>query len=126
MMDLSDGLGIDLPRMLAASGAGATIDLDHLPIHEATRAAAAALGADPVAWATGGGEDYELLVTCEPGALGRLQQGLRDVCGTALTPVGEVVEGTGDVRWSRAGQPVTAARGFEHFVTRTVTRGART
>jgi thiamine-monophosphate kinase len=117
MMDLSDGLGIDLPRLLAASGAAAAIDVDRLPIHEATRATAAGLGVDPTAWATSGGEDYELLLTCEPQALGRLQQGLRDVCGTTLTPVGEVIEGAGDVRWSAAGRPVAVARGFEHFVT---------
>jgi thiamine-monophosphate kinase len=124
MMDLSDGLGIDLPRLLAASGVGAAIDVDRVPIHEAARATGAALGVDPAAWATSGGEDYELLLTCEPQALGRLQPGLRDVCGTALTPIGEVIEGAGEVRWSAAGRPVTVARGFEHFVTPPVASGA--
>jgi thiamine-monophosphate kinase len=125
LMDLSDGLGIDLPRLLTASGAGAAINVDRVPIHESARATGAALGVDPVAWATGGGEDYELLLTCEPQSLGRLQQGLRDVCGTPLTPIGEVIEGAGDVNWSAGGRPVTVARGFEHFVTPPVPSGVR-
>ena len=54
---------------------------------------AAALGADPLAWATGGGEDYELLLTCEPAALARLQRGLADAFGSRLTPIGEVTAG---------------------------------
>jgi thiamine-monophosphate kinase len=115
MMDVSDGLGIDLPRLLAESGAGAAVDVDRLPVDAATRAVAAALGADPTAWATGGGEDYELLLTCEPAALERLQRGLAEACGTRLTPIGEITAGARPVRWSSRGHEVTVARGFEHF-----------
>jgi thiamine-monophosphate kinase len=125
MMDLSDGLGIDLPRLLGASGVSAAIDVERLPIDEATRAVAAALGVDPAAWATGGGEDYELLLTCEPAALTRLQHGLLDACGTRLTPIGEVTAGPGPARWSAGGRAVAVARGFEHFVTRPAASGPR-
>ena len=123
MMDLSDGLGIDLPRLLAESGAGAAVDVDRLPIDAATRAVAAALGADPTAWATGGGEDYELLLTCEPAALERLQRGLAEACGTRLTPIGEITAGARPVRWSSHGHEVTVARGFEHFAGRPAASG---
>jgi thiamine-monophosphate kinase len=123
MMDLSDGLGLDLPRLLGESGVGAGVDIDRLPIDAATRAVAAALGADPAAWATGGGEDYELLVTCEPASLSRLQRGLAEACGTRLTPIGEVTAARG-VRWSSDGREVTVARGYEHFVARPAASGA--
>ena len=124
MMDLSDGLGLDLPRLLAESGAGALVDVEHVPMDAATRAVAAALGADPLAWATGGGEDYELLLTCEPAAFERLQRGLGDI-GARLTAIGEVTAGATGMRWSAGGREVTVARGFEHFAARPAPSGAR-
>jgi len=121
MMDLSDGLGIDLPRMLRESAVGADVDLDRLPVDDATRAVAVALDADPGAWATGGGEDYELLLTCAPAALARLQRGLAEACGTQLTAIGEVTADPA-MRWSSRGREVTVARGYEHFAARPARR----
>ena len=57
MMDLSDGLGTDLPRLAAASGLGFRIHEELLPVRPGFTAAQAA----------GDGEDYELLVTFRPG-----------------------------------------------------------
>lgn len=121
MMDLSDGLGIDLPRMLRESAVGADVDLDRLPVDDATRAVAVALDVDPRAWATGGGEDYELLLTCDPAALARLQRGLAEACGTQLTAIGEVTADPA-MRWSSRGREVTVARGYEHFAARPARR----
>ena len=123
MMDLSDGVGIDLPRLADESHAGALIDVERLPLDDATRAVAAALGADPLAWATGGGEDYELLLACEPTALARLQRGLAEAYRIHLTPIGEVTAG-GGVVWRSRGREVTVARGFEHFAARPAASGA--
>jgi thiamine-monophosphate kinase len=122
MMDLSDGLGLDLPRLLGESGVGAGIDVDRLPIDQPTRVVAAALGADVIAWATSGGEDYELLLTCEPAALPRLERGLAEACGTRLTPIGEVTASA--LRWTSRGREVTVARGYEHFAARPAASGA--
>jgi thiamine-monophosphate kinase len=126
MMDLSDGIGIDLPRLIGESHASAVIDVERLPLDDATRAVAAALGADPLAWATGGGEDYELLVACEPTTLARLQRGLADAFRTHLTPIGEVTAEATGVRWRSRGREVTVARGFEHFAARPAASGAGT
>jgi thiamine-monophosphate kinase len=123
MMDLSDGLGIDLPRLLGESRVGARVDVDTVPIDEATRGLARALGAEALAWATGGGEDYELLLTCEPAAVPRLQRGLAEACGTSLTAIGEIIAGEPAARWLSGGREVAVARGFEHFAT---AGGART
>jgi thiamine-monophosphate kinase len=125
MMDLSDGLGIDLPRLLGESRVGAEVDIDRLPVDDATRAVAAALGADPTTWATGGGEDYELLLTCEPATLPRLAQGLAEACGTRLTAIGKVTAAR-PVRWFSGGREVTVARGYEHFAARPAPSGAGT
>jgi thiamine-monophosphate kinase len=115
MMDLSDGIATDLPRLVAESGAAATVDLHRLPVADATREVATALDHDPTAWATGGGEDYELLLTCERGAFERLRAGLDTSLGTTLTAVGEIRGGRG-VRWLDAhGRDAVVAAGFEHF-----------
>ncbi len=63
MMDISDGLFIDLSRLCKESGVGARIYEDRIPISGELRKAAEYLGTDPIDFATGGGEDYELLFT---------------------------------------------------------------
>jgi thiamine-monophosphate kinase len=62
-IDLSDGLSLDLHRLCEASGAGALIYKEAIPISHATRAVAARMGWDPLKLALNGGEDYELLFT---------------------------------------------------------------
>jgi thiamine-monophosphate kinase len=115
MMDLSDGLATDLARLIAESGVGARVDVEQLPIAPATRIVADALEIDPVDWATGGGEDYELLVVCDPTALERLRAGLAQATGTKLSAVGEITAGSG-TRWlDGRGRSVAVAPGFEHF-----------
>jgi thiamine-monophosphate kinase len=64
MIDLSDGLGTDLGHVLRASGVGAVINADALPIHcDVDR------GLSPeqrIDHALGDGEDFELLFTVSP------------------------------------------------------------
>jgi thiamine-monophosphate kinase len=117
MMDLSDGLAIDLGRLCAESRVGATVALDTLPISARTRRVAAAVDHDVRAWATGGGEDYELLVVSAAEAFPRIAGGLAHATGTSLTRIG-TIERSPAVRFVDAqGRDVDVARGFEHFVT---------
>jgi thiamine-monophosphate kinase len=58
MMDLSDGLAMDLPRLCSASGCGADVDPQALPMP-----ATLANHPDVLSLMTTGGEDYELLFT---------------------------------------------------------------
>jgi thiamine-monophosphate kinase len=62
MMDLSDGLGADLPRLAKASGVGFAIEMENLPL---------ARGAN-IDNAISDGEDYELLFAISPRERGRL------------------------------------------------------
>jgi thiamine-monophosphate kinase len=118
MMDLSDGLGTDLPRLAAASGVGARVEVERVPVDEATRGAAQVLGVDVLGWATGGGEDYELLLACPPEAFERLANGLAALTGARLTAIGAITPAAG-VRYVDArGHDVEVAPGFEHFAAR--------
>jgi thiamine-monophosphate kinase len=86
MMDLSDGLSSDLPRMCAASGVGARIEEGKLPTARPP-AYFARSGVDPLKLALHGGDDYELLFTV-PKAKTRLLR--RSLEGVMLTQIGEV------------------------------------
>lgn len=63
MMDVSDGLGIDLTRLCEASGVGCRIDEREIPVNGAARRLARLEGRREAALALGGGEDFELLFT---------------------------------------------------------------
>ena len=120
MMDLSDGLATDLAHVCRESGVSARVLVDRLPLAGATRTAALAVGRNPVDWAAGGGEDYELLVTFAPESADALARGLREATGTPLTVVGEIQPGSEPggtaIRWLAAGgEPLAVGPGYEHF-----------
>jgi thiamine-monophosphate kinase len=116
MMDLSDGLATDLGHICQESGVGARVRVDRLPIAPAVREVAEALGRNAVEWAAAGGEDYELLVTCSPGAAEDLARGLQQATGTPLTVVGEIETQRGEPIWlGSRGEPVVVRGGYEHF-----------
>lgn len=85
-LDLSDGLLADLPRLAAASGCGAVLAVDSLPLSPALRAAL-----HGAAWqrALQGGEDYELCFTAAPEQAARVQQ-IGAGLGLPLTRCGEL------------------------------------
>lgn len=67
MMDISDGLFIDLVRLCDESKAGAKIYLNRIPLSSYLIRACSVMGLDPYRLATTGGEDYELLFTAPDG-----------------------------------------------------------
>jgi thiamine-monophosphate kinase len=116
MMDCSDGLATDLGHICRESAVGARVRLDRVPIAAETRSAARELGADASRWAVSGGEDYELLLTCDPAVVPRLIEGLADATGTALTLIGRIEGSPGELVFLDAlGAPVAMREGFEHF-----------
>jgi thiamine-monophosphate kinase len=111
-MDLSDGLIGDLPKLAAASGLRARVDIEHLPLSPALRAfAAAELARD---WALAAGDDYELLLAVAPDRLAALTAAAAS-CGLALTRIGRLDAGTG-VDWRLNGRKFTPdVQGYDHF-----------
>jgi len=86
MMDISDGLSSDLPRLCAASGVGAHLEKQEIPCGRHSKAALA-LSLDPLQLALHGGDDYELLFTVPPNRARFVPKSFR---GVPLTRVGIV------------------------------------
>ena len=89
MMDLSDGLAGDLAHICERSHVGALVDAAALPVTDATRAIAQALGQDALAFALYGGDDYELLFTAPPKAVGEIVEAAR-AAGAGATVIGQI------------------------------------
>lgn len=90
--DLSDGLAVDLRRLLAP-GVDAVLWQDHLPVPDGVRAAAAATGEDALEWVLHGGGDYELVCAIAPEALKDARASLVGVGGAPLHTIGVCSEG---------------------------------
>ena len=110
MMDVSDGLAIDLSRLCRASEVGARIEIARLPLHPA-----ATLGE-----ALGGGEDYELLATLPSSdAVKEARIELQDAFGVSLTEIGAIIEDMGEERLVAVDEDGTerplAVEGWDHF-----------
>lgn len=112
-IDLSDGLSLDLDRMLRASRVGARIELDRLPLAPGLHTHAAALGLDALSLALHGGEDYELLFAVAPGAPSAAALGRR--LGCRVTELA-VLERGRSARYEHRGERVAiTAHGYDHF-----------
>jgi len=67
MIDVSDGLLAEARHLAEASGVAIDVRRDAFEIAEPLQAVGAALGADPIQFILGGGDDHALLATF-PGA----------------------------------------------------------
>jgi thiamine-monophosphate kinase len=138
MMDLSDGLAADLPRMAEASGCGFEVSAAVLPLSPALRrfASLAGLSADlgrrdarpnpsgrrdarPTLtdFALFGGEDYELVFTTAA-TPERWHDGVAHAAPgrpLRLTRIGRVVRGSGVRFLDAQGREIRGNRSFEHF-----------
>ena len=65
MMDISDGLSSELMHICTQSGVGCAVYEDKLPIDYQAAALAEEMNLNIVTCALNGGEDYELLFTCD-------------------------------------------------------------
>lgn len=107
MIDLSDGLGLDLARLARASGVGAVIRPEAVPV-------AAAATPDE---AIGGGEDYELLATLpSPEAVEGARREMGETFGVALTEIGWIVGGSRvKAVGADGGERPLEPAGWDHF-----------
>lgn len=116
LIDLSDGLSSDLAHICEASGVGARLHADRIPISDETRTVADALGLDALTFALHGGEDFELCLTTPPDTAEALEQGFRNRFDCRLTRIGSIQAGAGvTLCHSDGGEVPLIAGGYDHF-----------
>jgi thiamine-monophosphate kinase len=97
MIDLSDGLGADLPRLALASACGFRLDEPALPLNPGVT----------VKQALSDGEDYELLFALPPRSAAKLQKvWSRQFPKTPLSEIGEL---------TRSPRRAKGPDGYDHF-----------
>ena len=107
MIDVSDGLALDLSRLCDASGVGALLRLAEVPVGPAAN----------LEDALGGGEDYELLATLpDAAAVEAAREELAESFGVPLAEIGTIREESGMVAADAAGDEAPLApAGWDHF-----------
>ena len=108
MIDISDGLLIDLSHICDESRVGAVIYKNKIPISGELADTAKILRTDPVKFALNGGEDYALLFTAPP-----------DIKTTAFK-IGEIVKSGRFIIDENGRKKIFKSEGYEHFKNRIV------
>lgn len=112
-IDLSDGLIADLGHLLAASGCGARIELDRLPLADQVAGVVASSGDWGLPLASG--DDYELCFTIPPARAAELAV-LSAAARCPLTHIGDIDAQPGLRFVQGKGQPWSSSRsGYDHF-----------
>lgn len=116
-IDVSDGLSLDVARLVAASGGAAVLDVGAIPIHPdaVTMSRRAGDTLSPLEHALGDGEDFELVLAMAPDVAAAAAASCPPSC--PLTIIGDVVEGSGLFARNADGSviPLTP-RGYLHAV----------
>jgi thiamine-monophosphate kinase len=103
-VDLSDGLADGIRQIAEASGLGAIVEADALPLEEGAT----------LRDALGGGEDYELLFAVSPRMRSRLKNARRLASDVAVTRIGRLTADRA-MLVNRSGSTEPLPAGFEHF-----------
>lgn len=114
VIDISDGLVGDLAKMCQASGVGAQVRVDEVPIHPLMQAA---FKEDCLRLALSGGEDYELLFSARAEIVDRVKR--RVAC--PVTVIGEIVgDEAGQVTLLdiKGEQVQLEEKGWDHFASK--------
>lgn len=118
MIDLSDGLAGDLRHILKASGCGAELLGNRIPVSRTARLKARqeSSAKPPLLAALTDGEDFELLFTVAPGdAVGVKDGWVKHFPGVKLTCIGRITETPGLKIRTNEGIRDMTEHGYVHF-----------
>lgn len=115
MMDVSDSLLIDIPRLCQQSNLGARIQLENIILDDDFKETALFMDLDPLSAAVIGGEDYGLLFTVNRDGIHTLKNDFLKTFNTPITLLGEM-HSEKRVRYTLNNQSFTPSiKPFTHF-----------
>jgi thiamine-monophosphate kinase len=118
-LDVSDGLVADLQHLCDVSGISAVIEAESVPLSSAARELIA-IDRACLNTALTGGDDYEIVFTAAPAAVGRISELSRST-GVPITHIGRVSASSANepprlIVLDSTGKPLQfAATGWTHF-----------
>jgi thiamine-monophosphate kinase len=111
-IDVSDGLHADLGKLIAASGVGARLDLERLPLSDDLLRNLGPQAACELALR--GGDDYELCLTAHPERRADVLAAAAG-CGCAIQEIGVIESRTGLRCFDHGREVAVSATGYDHF-----------
>jgi thiamine-monophosphate kinase len=115
-IDLSDGLSSDLGHILSASGVGARLYREKIPISPHLQSFCARFGFEAPDYALTGGEDYTLVVTVAADQADTVKQLYEKRFGRQLFELGEITNSGKLEHVDAAGRiTIVPASGWNHF-----------
>lgn len=114
MIDISDGLAVDLHHITAESGCGARILADRIPVSAAAGELAQRTSKTALQHCLEDGEDYELLFTVSSDDAERARKVLADA-GVKVSRIGQIIESGVVLVGADGSKRDLPAVGFEHF-----------
>lgn len=117
MIDISDGLASEIYHICEQSKTGAQIYKQLIPLSDNVLDVSKMTGKDPYSFALYGGEDYELLLTCDADKIEQLTHLFSASFNTRLTYIGKLTDDVGVITLEdENGTCVPIARqGYNHF-----------
>ncbi|NLD37085.1 MAG: thiamine-phosphate kinase [Desulfatiglans sp.] len=118
MMDVSDGLPGDLYHICETSSIGAELWEEMLPVSNALNETSAMYKISPVDFILAPSDDYELLFTCVPQNIEKLERILAEF-GCPVTHIGDIVpiaQGMTLIKKNGKRKPLNK-KGWDHFTT---------
>ncbi len=106
-MDISDGLIVDLQRMMIESGKSAAVFIENIPVPTIFRKNSM------MEFALTGGEDYQLLFTFPARNLPKIERLKKE--GHLISVIGEVRQGSGVRCYDKGKEVILKKKGYEHF-----------
>ncbi len=115
MIDVSDGLLLDLERITVHQGTGAQIEIGKIPVSREYGDLVSGYAEDRYEFALSGGEDYELLFTASPEMRGKIAE-ISGGLDIQISEIGRVTtEPVLRVYDERGNEISIKRRGFVHF-----------
>ena len=115
MIDISDGLMLDLERISIDQGLGATVSVDRIPLSPNYKKRISDFSKDLYTIAISGGEDYELLFSSPKENEEEIQE-LSRIQNIKITKIGQMNEQRSIHLLNQDGKEISYDRGYVHFV----------
>jgi thiamine-monophosphate kinase len=115
MMDISDGLYIDLSKLCKASGVGAKIKLDQIEMKQDFLKACKTISLDVSECLLTGGEDYSLLFTVAPEKFNYTVLNFKNTFGYDLKTIGRIIQNNKIIIEKSGIEVPYSYNSFDHF-----------